>query len=393
MDKLRAGDKVRRKDVNRDWGWNSDCKHCSIKPYDVLTVSWLQGKDLIKLDELGEYCYQKRFFEKVKEENNVAQIKKGSKVQISDKSQSKYRGKVGVVTIVWSGVWTPTKHTHYSLELLVNSKVVKTKIIAKNVELFKEVSTFKVGDIVTIIKGSRYDGEDFTCNPKHGVVGVVEKVYSSGQLKVKWPKGNNNYSPKDLKAVDTTTFKVGDSITLRKDSSYAGTDEKVNPSHGVVGLVAFVDGCSIKVTWQNGHNWYSPFDLETINTFKVGDKVTIRKGSQFEGQSPTNNPSHGVVGVVAEIYPNKVKVNWPTSNNYYSMKDLEAAPVVTTVRKYVAASLGNKSQTSLQTYEEALAEVKRLQLASPHKVYALVEVLETAKVIVSPPVVQMNKVS
>ena len=269
MDKLRAGDKVRRKDVNRDWGWNSDCKHCSIKPYDVLTVSWLQGKDLIKLDELGEYYYKKRFFEKVKEENNVAQIKKGSKVQISDKSQSKYRGKVGVVTTVWSGVWTPTKHTHYSLELLVNSKVVKTKIIAKNVELFKEASTFKVGDKVTIVKGSQYEGTHPTTNPKHDVVGVVGESTTFGKLKVIWPKG---------------------------------------------------------------HNWYS-------------------------------------------------------------MKDLEAAPVVTTVRKYVAASLGNKAQSSLQTYEEALEEVKRLQLANPNKVFALVEVLETAQVVVAPPVIQMTKVS
>lgn len=275
MEKLRAGDSVRRKDVNRDWGWNSDCKRCGVKPYEVFTVSRLKDTDSVKLVELGGYYYNQRFFEKVKEENEVDKIRKNSKVQISNNSPSKYRGLVGVVVDIYSEYWKPSNHTHYTIELVVGDKTIKSKIVARNVSLFKE----------------------------------PEKP-----------------------------------------------------------------------------------EVETL-TFKVGDKVTLVKGSRYEENDKYTNPKHGVVGTVAAIgqYSGSIKVTWPNGNNNYAISDLEFVEV-TPERKYLTISLGDASKSGFKTYEEALERVKNLQLASPHKEFALVEVLETAELVVTPTVVKMNKV-
>jgi hypothetical protein len=64
------------------------------------------------------------------------------------------------------------------------------------------MSEFKVGDRVTIVKGSRYDGSN-PQNPPHGNVGVVTEV--SGRVfkyRVKWGDTNSNgYTPGDLELV------------------------------------------------------------------------------------------------------------------------------------------------------------------------------------------------
>lgn len=75
------------------------------------------------------------------------------------------------------------------------------------------MSKFKVGNKVTIVKGSEYEDRG-NANPKNGVVGEVIKIYKESSLKfhtkVEWPFGYKNvYSDEDLELVVENKLEVG----------------------------------------------------------------------------------------------------------------------------------------------------------------------------------------
>ena len=64
---------------------------------------------------------------------------------------------------------------------------------------------FEVGDEVTIVAGSEYDGREPDYNPAHGVIGEVirSSAMSDQPIRVRWEHSgrNNSYRPEDLELV------------------------------------------------------------------------------------------------------------------------------------------------------------------------------------------------
>ena len=181
-------------------------------------------------------------------------------------------------------------------------------------------------------------------------------------------------------------LKKGDSVLISKDSrsKYKGKMAVI-----ICADNSATDAYKVRIQGKTLCTTIRYKYLSKVTKLKVHDSVTIVKGSRHDLGS-SSNPNHGVVGRVSRITSDGVvRVLWPNGfANTYKPYDLEV--VETSPKKFFCIAV---SAVDLTTYEEAVERVKKRQTDNPSLSYALVEVVSTSELIVTPPVVKMHKVS
>jgi ribosomal protein L21E len=168
-----------------------------------------------------------------------------------------------------------------------------------NDKVLEELQKVEKGDIIKIVRkdGTLYTSIEVIEFTNNGIVewdikGLVNNGSDARFYEDYWQEvlKKGDLEVQIIKKPLASIFKVGDKVKIRKDSQYYGKTS-ANPK-GMVGEVIELDRGGLRVEWENKQkNSYENKDLEfatQAQKFKVGDKIKIRKDSKFFGDGARN---------------------------------------------------------------------------------------------------------
>ncbi|MGL4993662.1 MAG: hypothetical protein ACRC6R_06000 [Bacteroidales bacterium] len=319
MAKFKTGGFARRINTRHYDTWIGACKTAGIKPSDILEVVDFDEDD----DASGDGGLKFKFIRGQWSSDNFEIVKDDSTFKVGGflkRKSDKYNEtwidackRAGIQTSDYVEIEDIDEYGNYKLK-----GIKGTGWNLKNFELVdKDDTIFEAGDIVTIVKGSRYDGKNDNINPKHGVRGVVGRL-EKGYIHVMWPSGKENcYNLGDLEHVKVknpvTHIKVGDWVQRNEDAHnpiwFETCKDLGLEVDSYFKVVKDIDSNGyIRLSGVSGSWVVDTFHLapKVGETIKVGDSVKRRKNlinNWWKTQCLNNFSQLTDTFIVTEVFP------------------------------------------------------------------------------------------
>ncbi|OFI49093.1 hypothetical protein BG261_04260 [Floricoccus tropicus] len=217
---------------------------------------------------------------------------------------------------------------------------------------------YKVGDIVQLGSGARYESNGNNISERQGWIGTIKEVrvdkksHSNYSYKIVFSSGSatlqNNYVlEQDIqKPTKSPKYQVGDNVQLGNGARYESDGNNISARRGWIGTVKEVNvdnmshsNYSYKVEYKNGNlntcileqdlQLPKPDSNSSDAKYKVGDTVQLGSGARYESNGNNISERQGWIGTIKEVRVDK------KSHSNYSYKIVFSSGSATLQNNYV----------------------------------------------------------